>query len=295
MAATVEDARNALSCSCRQGIRVRQDAQYVMRRRGKMSQGKKMFKKEAVKAATKAIREVCQKDGYSLVKTGSEPEVFHFSRTEDKYICAFSYSFSGRGGDYSIFAHIRIIYRDLSEVMHQLMRNTQYEARYDLSNLGFLGFGGGVGISSNVGRHVKDENYKVLYVSSVDETINVSRYFANVDDFVMAFYEQIKEEEQNFILPAADYNNTIKGFMKKLHYFWTGGLYQFMGHLVAHGLLTSDTEIIQYAFDKMREVMPKVNERARPVDFVETMKTQLAQKHDIKLAWKDHAINKEQQ
>jgi hypothetical protein len=96
------------------------------------------------------------------------------------------------------------------------------------------------------------------------------------------FYAQIKEQEQNFILPAVNVESTIAGFMKKLYYFWPGDLKCFIEHLVAYGMLTSDANMIDYAFKKSEEILPKLVERATPmdlmtIDFVKTVKNRIKQ------------------
>ena len=227
-----------------------------------------MSKREVAKAATKAISNICKTDDYLQMKTGNEPEAFYFSRAEDIYLCAFRYSFSGRV-PYSIFGHIKIVYKGLTNIMFALLQDTEYGDYFDFSKP--FEYYRGVGIDSEIGRHV--ENNGTLYISSVEEAVA----------FAKAFYDQIKEEEQNFILPAVNIDNTINGFMKKQHFFWPGNLLCFMKHLVAYGLMTSNPDIIQYAFKKSEEVMPKLVGPARPIKFIETVRIKLKENYNIKI------------
>jgi hypothetical protein len=147
--------------------------------------------------------------------------------------------------------------------MHALLKGTKYEEYYNISN--YSSHFVGVGIGS--GKPIRDNG--ILYVDSVDDA----------DRYAEELYERMKEAEQNYILPAANIENTIGGFMKKLYYFWPGGFECFIAHLVAYGIKTNDAKIINYAFEKIEEVMPKVVERARPIDFINTVKEKLAEQH----------------
>ncbi|MDR1848768.1 MAG: hypothetical protein LBQ75_01880 [Zoogloeaceae bacterium] len=227
-----------------------------------------MSKREVVGAAIQAIGEICQKSGYSQVKTGHEPETFLFSREEEHYICSFSCSFSGRG-EYSISNRMTIVYKALNDVMLKLMRGTAYERNYNFEKPYEMGWhkrenGGliGVGITTNF-------DGPILYIASVDES----------RDFALKFHEQLMEVERNFILPAKNIENTIAGFMKKRHWTWPGLLPSFIEHLVAYGLSTSNSEMIDYAFKKGEEVLTYLKNPimySECVDFMKTVKERLA-------------------
>jgi len=135
----------------------------------------------------------------------------------------------------------------------------------------------GVGIHSEIGRHLDEEKWpglsSILYISSVDEA----------NDFALKFHAQIMEVEEKYILPATNIENTIAGFMKKIYYFWPGHTDSFVEHLVSYGLLTSDFERIDYAFRKIAEVLskPQINDHSklRDADFTKTVIERLAEQY----------------
>jgi hypothetical protein len=225
-----------------------------------------MSKKEIVKAAVQAIEDICKNGGYTRIKTGGEPVLFYFSRIDESYVSSFSFSFSDRK-IYSIFGHINIVYKELTDIMRDLMQGTIYEENYSVKPQ--CAYYKGVGIHSEIGRHVKND--KTLYIASTDEA----------KSFAQAFYGQIKEEEQNFILPHADIKNTIAGFMKRIYYFWPDDLTSFLEHLVSYGLATNDRDLIAYALKKIDEVLPKVSATSittkYTIEFLAVLKTRLKQ------------------
>jgi hypothetical protein len=225
-----------------------------------------MSKIQVVKAVAKSLADICRQDGFELIGYKSSDIVIKFLRSEESYFCKFHYSFSGRGA-YSADGHIDIIYKALSCIMYALLKGTPYEEDYNFDNIPSRYIG--VGISSEIGRHARRET--TLYIDSVDDA----------DSFAMELYGRVKEEEQKFILPAVNIENTIAGFMKKLYYFWPGPPICFIEHLVSYGILTSNADLIHYAFTKGDEVSLKGPEhvRLREIAFINTVKEKVAEQH----------------
>jgi hypothetical protein len=221
-----------------------------------------MSKIQIVKTVARAITDLCQQDRFTRINVGTEPEVFYFHRDDNSYFCEFTCSFSGRKS-YSAFCHIYIVYKELSHIMYALLKGTKYEEGYNISNYSSRFVGVGIGSS----KPIKDNG--LLYIDSVN----------NADNYADELYRKIREAEQSFILPAANIENTIAGFMKKIYYFWPGGMQCFIEHLVVYGINTNDAKIVNYAFEKIEEVLPKISEDKRPVCFINTVKEKLAEQH----------------
>jgi len=224
-----------------------------------------MGKREIVKAVVKDISDISSIDGYVHVKTtnnGTDSPYYSY-RIKDNCYCIFRYTFSGRGC-YSINGSMYIRYKILTDIMLDLMRCTNYEDDYKIIPTDSFIIRG-VGIWSEIGRHLK--NTSALYIENIGES----------RDFARLFYSQVKQEEAAFILPAMDIKTTIEKFMKPTYYFWPGDLRSFVEHLVSYGIMTSDKQLIDYAFEKASSVILKYSEDVRKnySDFIEALRTTL--------------------
>lgn len=201
--------------------------------------------------------EFLETEGYKFSKDSSSHEIFTFKKDLEKHRIVLSYSIDGRGS-YGIFGHLKLIYKDLTETLFRLVKNSPLQDSYDLNNSSNVWFG--VGISSEVRRYSDDK--QIYRCSNDEETKNLSYIFFN----------QVKSAEHNFIRPHMEIMLTLKEFRKSSHALWPGQVKDFLEHLVAYSVENRDVEMLHYAFKRADEVCAKIPLEAKPVELLTILK-----------------------
>ncbi|CDG83521.1 hypothetical protein [Janthinobacterium agaricidamnosum] len=216
-----------------------------------------MSKTSIAKAILQELTREMENVGYCFDKETSSVELNIFTKENALQKTVLSYSLNGRG-NYKAFGQIKIIYKDLSEIMKDIFKNSKLSEDYDYQKS--TAYWEGVGIYSTIGRFSND---KTIYHCNSKETSI---------DFAKNYARQIKSEEENFINPHLNQKTTIEEFMKPMHHFWPGDLRAFLEHLVGYAIKTSDTNLLKYAFQKAEDVSEKLVPQARSTDFTAELK-----------------------
>lgn len=234
-----------------------------------------MSKRIVSKAMLHEITQRLEVFGYEFSKKSSCSEINVFKKDLENIRVGFHYSVNGRGS-YDAFGTIKIIYKDLTEILFKLFDNSSFAADYNLNNEENVWLG--VGIQSNIGRSASD---KTVYRCSSEE---------EAEQFSLNFSDQIKSAEENFVLPHTDVAVTIKEFKKPSHALWPGPLKVFLEHLVSLGIKNSDPEIITYAFQKADDVCKKISPHPSILEFIENLKQRVELLEFMKAACNDGEV-----
>jgi hypothetical protein len=129
---------------------------------------------------------------------------------------------------YSLFCKAAVRYIELTQIIHDLLINTEFEGRLNC----------GVGIVEDELKIVKEK--QSLKISNIEE----------VNDFSELFFERIIKIKEMFWIPQSDPNAQMESFKKTFHHWINGDFIQNVALWISTGIRDNDINKIKFGIER---------------------------------------------